>query len=78
MAEPPGRERWLELEGRRFHLWGWGGSGRGVVLFDSDGGKAEGQDYSWRRDVGYTLAGATITTTLPLDGKPIRALFIVA
>lgn len=55
----------------------------GVVLFDSDGGKAEGQDYSWRRDVRFTLAGqygARSTSTDPKDdlssvmfvGAPIR------
>lgn len=30
----------------------------GVVLFDSDGGKREGQDYSKKRDVALTLGGA--------------------
>jgi two-component system sensor histidine kinase CreC len=29
----------------------------GIVLFDSDGGRAEGQDYRPRRDVSLTLAG---------------------
>ena len=29
----------------------------GLVLFDSDGGRAEGQDYRSRRDVSLTLAG---------------------
>jgi two-component system sensor histidine kinase CreC len=56
---------------------------RGVVLYDSDGGKAEGQDYSWRRDVRFTLAGeygARSTGSDPSDslssvmfvGAPIR------
>lgn len=31
---------------------------KGVVIFDSDGGKREGEDYSWRRDVALTLAGS--------------------
>ena len=30
----------------------------GTVIFDSDGGKREGQDYSWKRDVTLTMAGA--------------------
>jgi two-component system sensor histidine kinase CreC len=30
---------------------------RGVVLFDSDGGRAEGKDYRGRRDVSLTLGG---------------------
>lgn len=30
---------------------------RGIVVFDSDGGKREGQDYSGRRDVMLTLSG---------------------
>lgn len=29
----------------------------GTVLFDSDGGAAEGEDYAWRRDVAVTLRG---------------------
>ena len=30
---------------------------KGVVIFDSDGGKREGLDYSSKRDVSFTLAG---------------------
>lgn len=29
----------------------------GIVIFDSDGGKREGQDFSWKRDVALTMAG---------------------
>jgi len=29
----------------------------GLVIFDSDGGRAEGQDYRYRRDVAFTLGG---------------------
>lgn len=31
---------------------------KGLVIFDSDNGKREGQDYSGRRDVALTMAGA--------------------
>ena len=57
--------------------------GDGIVLFDSDGGRAEGLDYSWRRDVGFSLRGlygARSTAGDPRDslssimfvGAPIR------
>ena len=48
---------------------------RGVVLFDSDDGKAEGQDFSGRRDVGLTLAGqygARSTRADPDDPRTLR------
>ena len=56
---------------------------RGIVVFDSDGGRAEGQDFRGRRDVALTLAGdygARSTHLNPNDpdssvmfvGAPIR------
>ena len=56
---------------------------RGIVVFDSDGGRAEGQDFRGKRDVGFTLAGhygARSTLLDPNDadssvmfvGAPIR------
>lgn len=56
---------------------------RGIVIFDSDGGRSEGQDFSGKRDVGLTLAGrygARSTLFDPSDadssvmfvGAPIR------
>lgn len=52
---------------------------RGMVLFDSDGGKAEGQDYSQRNDVYLTLRGhygARSTRDHPDD--PTSAVLYVA
>lgn len=53
---------------------------RGVVLFDSDGGRAEGQDYSERNDVFLTLRGkygARSTRTDPNDSTS-AVLFVAA
>ncbi len=41
----------------------------GIVVFDSDGGRAEGQDFSRRRDVALTLAGAYGARSTRLDPK---------
>ena len=52
----------------------------GIVLFDSDGGRAEGQNYSWRRDVRLTLAGeygARATRSDPAD-EDSSTLFVAA
>ena len=53
---------------------------RGIVLFDSDGGRAEGQDYRWRRDVSLTLDGkygARATRRDPAD-EDSATLFVAA
>jgi two-component system sensor histidine kinase CreC len=53
---------------------------QGLVLFDSDGGRAEGQDYHERLDVGLTLAGgygARATRTDPAD-EDSTTLFVAA
>ena len=41
----------------------------GTVLFDSDGGHAEGQDFRGKRDVALTLAGAYGARSTHLDPK---------
>ena len=53
---------------------------RGMVLFDSDGGKAEGRDYSQQRDVWLTLSGkygARSTHTDPNDDDS-SVMFVAA
>ncbi len=56
---------------------------RGVVVFDSDGGRAEGQDFRGKRDVAITLAGGYGARSTHIDpededssvmfiGAPIR------
>jgi two-component system, OmpR family, sensor histidine kinase CreC len=53
---------------------------RGLVLFDSDGGRAEGQNYLWRRDVGLTLSGqygARATRLDPAD-EDSATMFVAA
>ncbi len=40
---------------------------RGVVVFDSDGGRAEGQDFRGKRDVALTLAGQYGARSTHLD-----------
>ena len=56
---------------------------RGIVVFDSDGGRAEGQDFRGKRDVALTLAGSYGARSTLLDpndadssvmfiGAPIR------
>ena len=40
---------------------------RGIVVFDSDGGRAEGQDFRARRDVALTLAGGYGARSTLLD-----------
>ncbi len=53
---------------------------RGVVLFDSDGGKAEGRDFVQQRDVWLTLAGqygARSTHTDPNDDDS-SVMFVAA
>lgn len=42
---------------------------KGTVLFDSDGGRAEGQDFRGKRDVALTLAGAYGARSTYLDPK---------
>ena len=42
---------------------------RGIVLFDSDGGRAEGQDYRGKRDVALTLAGTYGARSTQVDPK---------
>lgn len=42
---------------------------KGIVLFDSDGGRAEGQDFRGKRDVTLTLAGAYGARSTHLDPK---------
>ena len=42
---------------------------RGVVIFDSDGGRAEGQDYRAKREVALTLAGSYGARSTHLDPK---------
>lgn len=52
----------------------------GIVLFDSDGGRAEGQDYHRQRDVFFTLAGqygARATRTNP-DDEDTSIMFVAA
>ena len=52
---------------------------RGVVVFDSDGGRAEGQDYRGRRDVLFTLAGQYGARSTHLDPKdPDSSVMFVA
>ena len=52
---------------------------RGVVVFDSDGGRAEGQDYRGRRDVLFTLAGQYGARSTLIDPKdPDSSVMFVA
>ena len=52
---------------------------RGIVVFDSDGGRAEGQDYRGRRDVLFTLAGQYGARSTHLDPKdPDSSVMFVA
>ena len=86
------RSAWAAVGQRRFsakiynvtktavntHLYVTDRAGR--VLFDSDGGRAEGQDYSIRRDVRLTLDGeygARSTKTDPAD-EDSSVMFVAA
>ncbi len=51
----------------------------GKVLYDSDGGRAEGQDYSQWRDVHLTLRGQYGARTSPSRSAPqIKVLYVAA
>ncbi len=51
----------------------------GMVIFDSDGGKREGQDYSWKRDVALTMAGSYgARSSKDEDGDSTSSILYVA
>lgn len=59
-------------EGNRSQIRIYVTDAKGIVLFDSDGGKAEGQDFSQWRDVALTLQGkygARATRSNPQDPR---------
>lgn len=53
---------------------------RGTVVFDSDGGRAEGQDFRGKRDVAITLAGGygARSTQVDLDDEDSSVMFVGA
>lgn len=62
--------RVYDLEKKRVNIRVYVTDRRGIVLFDSDGGKDEGKDYSRWNDVRFTLAGkygARTSRTDPAD-----------
>ncbi|MBX3741878.1 MAG: two-component system sensor histidine kinase CreC [Akkermansiaceae bacterium] len=51
----------------------------GIVIFDSDGGKREGQDFSWKRDVALTMAGGYgARSSRDEDGDSTSSILYVA
>ena len=54
--------------------------GKGVVIYDSRGGKAEGEDFSDQRDVRLTLAGGygARSTRTDIDNPDTSVMFVAA
>ncbi len=50
----------------------------GIVIFDSDGGQAEGLDYSQWRDVHLTFQGQYGARTSDIENDPVRKMIYIA
>lgn len=68
-----------DLEKKRINIRVYVTDRKGIVLFDSDGGKDEGKDYSRWNDVRFTLAGRYGARTSRIDpADPTRSSLFVA
>lgn len=71
--------RIYEVEKRKVELRVYVTDAAGIVLYDSEGGKDEGQDYSGWRDVGRALRGEYGARATRSDARdPFSAVFYVA
>ncbi len=72
--------RIYDLEKKRINIHVYVTDRKGIVLFDSDGGKEEGKDYSRWNDVRLTLAGEYGARTSHVDPRDpnLSSLFVAS